>query len=417
MPVILAGRTWTARQVRNNNLRQHCHALARCFRNPQLKVLRKICTRLFTILETRSRVFLDLHPRHLGLVEAVIRLGAYEAQWIRPPEDWHPVADGNQTAEDEWADFLRHLLAQYPVPRFLDSAWFAKGALEHFERDCWCAVGWGRSLREVNGFPPRLSNRVLHQALYHTQEVTLPAALIRAQLEAAKAPPALQQEVMASDAVTELGRFDLWQRLIEKFATDTGAQAAHFATVSQALVIVQDQEGPAQMENLIRLPLAVLIQHSQNRLALLLRSHGCLMTAEAIQKAARKRELIRQAKTCWPPMLGSESLEPGKSDSSGSTLWRMEELCSLRELQDEGRVMHHCVAGYTRRCKQGTSAIFSLRKRRTVEGEDDEVTSYVTIEVHPRKRKMVQIRAFKNRPVNGACMNLISQWARSNGLE
>ncbi|HEY1082910.1 MAG TPA: hypothetical protein VGE29_11635, partial [Prosthecobacter sp.] len=163
MQMILEGRNWKARLTRNNNLRQHGHRLASCFKRKQFADIKEICAPLFHVLETRSRIFHDIHPQERPLVEAVLRLGVYKTCWARPPEDWWP--DENQSAPDQWADFLRHLMALYPVPRFMDSAWLIRGTLHHFERHCWCTFARGQSLRSVDGFPNSISKRVLHQAI------------------------------------------------------------------------------------------------------------------------------------------------------------------------------------------------------------------------------------------------------------
>lgn len=94
----------------------------------------------------------------------------------------------------------------------------------------------------------------------------------------------------------------------------------------------------------------------------------------------------------------------------------MEELCSIEALTAEGKAMNHCVAGYVRRCKQGTSAIFSLRRRQTDAEGNTESRSWATLEVHPQRGKIVQIRAYGNRPVNNNCMILIRAWATANDL-
>src|SRR5678815_3729271 len=128
MPAILRGDPWTARRIRNNCLRQHCHALATTFRRHEFTSLKADCARVFLMLETRSRVFTEIHPTELAVVAGVARLGAYSDQWLREPEDWRPVADAD--ARTQWADLLRHLLARYPVPSFLDYAWEIRGTLQ-----------------------------------------------------------------------------------------------------------------------------------------------------------------------------------------------------------------------------------------------------------------------------------------------
>lgn len=414
MQTILAGHAWKARQIQNNPLRQHCHALARCFRKREHAPLKATCARLFTILETRSRVFHEIHPNELALIPAIIRLGAYEHQWVRRPEDWQPKS--GEDAYAQWADFLRHVLARYPVPRFLDSAWQSKGTLDHLERDCWCALGYGRSLRQVKGFPSSVSNRVLHLALTQERGENLAGAIWQAQLQVLNVSPTLAKAVMASRVSKELFRHAIWTRLVAKFASGTDRDTADFPCAVCVLASLESQERPDQIENLLRLPLPTLIRHCMKYVSSLLQVNGQLFTEEQARKAARKAELSRLSAARWSPMLGSETLGNRNSKNHSSSPWRMEELCSLDDLKKEGHEMRHCVAGYARRCRQGSSAIFSLRHCKPDAEGNVVARSLATIEVHPGTQKIVQIRAWRNRAANNTCMNMIRAWASANHL-
>ncbi|MEN3941528.1 PcfJ domain-containing protein [Prosthecobacter sp. SYSU 5D2] len=412
LPAILHGRAWKARTLRNNCLRQHAHALVRSFRRQDLLPLKQTCARLVMVLESRSRVFHEIHPSELALVPALTRLSAYEERWLRQPEDWQP--DLNADAPSQWAHFLRYLLARYPVPRFMDSAWLAKGPLLHFERDCWCALGFGQSLRQVPGFPSSVPNRLLHKMLTCAQSRSLPLAVWETQMDLLQVTPALRQAVLSSRAPQELGLHGLWTRLLEKFSSGPEASADHWATVSMVLM-AKREERPAQMEALLKLPLEALIRHCFKRAARMLQMNGHLLTEEQVRRAAARSELSRLAASRWPPFLGSRPVSKNAMTASLSP-WLMEELCSSNALRAEGKVMNHCVAGYAHRCKQGHSAIFSLRRHETDAEGQRVVKSYVTLEVRACTREIVQIRAFHNRPVNNTMMNMVREWATANQL-
>lgn len=404
-PVILAGRAWTARRIANNCLRQHCHAIARSFRRADLKVLKPFCARIFAVVETRSRILHEIHPNEFAVVAAIARLGAYAGCWLREPEDWRPRREDDARAQ--WAHLLRHLLARYEVPGFLDSAWLIPGSLLHFERDCWCALGFGRSLREVNGFPRSISNRVLHQALVGNEGKSLAEAVWKAQLRQVRASPVLHAAVMSSRVPLELHHHGLWLRLVARFTGAGEAAASHFAILADSLVTVDAHRGPEQVERLMALPLDDLIRHCNRFVSELLSSNGHLLTAEQVRAAAEKAQLSKMVASTWTPLLGGESLRAGHV----TTPWRIDELCSLTSLKQEGLAMSHCVAGYARRCKEGSSAIFSLRHCETDAAGATRAVSYATIEVHPSTRKIVQIRASRNKPVNNSCQRMIHEWA------
>lgn len=366
--------------------------------------------RIFTVMETRSRVLHEIHPNEIAVVSAVARLGAYADCWLREPEDWRPRVEDDARAQ--WAHLLRHLLARYEVPGFLDSAWLVKGSLLHFERDCWCALGRGRSLSTVEGFPQSVSNRVLHHALVGDKGRSLAEAVWHTQLQQMRVSPALNDAVMSSRVPQELHHHALWLRLTAKFAVAGDATSSNFAFVADSLVAVSAHRGPAQVERLMTLPISDLIRHCNRFVTELLRSNGHLLTPEQVLAAAEKAQLSKMVASSWTPTLGGEPLQPGHSDPH----WWIDELCSLAALKQEGMAMSHCVAGYAKRCKDGSSAIFSLRHFETDAEGTRRAVSYATIEVHPASRKIVQIRASRNRPVNNSCQRMIHEWAQQNDL-
>lgn len=415
MPVILSGRAWKARPIRNNCLRQHCHAAARNFKRKDIIQLKPLCLRVLAVLETRSRVLFELHPKELPVVHAVILACAYADQWLRQPEEWQP--DPAQDARAQWAHLLRHLLARYPVPEFLDPVWCTWGELRNFERDCWCAVGFGRSLRKMEGFPSTVPSRVLHVALASGEGGSLATAIWNAQLRSLGASAVLRDAVMSSRVPKELGNHELWTRVVAKFVAGDDAAAASFSLVADALDAISAHEGVAQVEQLLRLPLAVLIRHAVKFVTRLMQTQGHVLTEEQVRQAAEKAELSRMAASCWQPLLGSEWFESRHGHAHGKAMLRVEELCSVAALKAEGQAMRHCVAGYVHRCQQGSSAIFSVRHLRADMKGGMQAQPIATIEVYPRERKVVQIRAEANRPVNNTVMRVIHEWALENHLE
>ncbi|MFP6645094.1 MAG: PcfJ domain-containing protein [Candidatus Latescibacterota bacterium] len=50
------------------------------------------------------------------------------------------------------------------------------------------------------------------------------------------------------------------------------------------------------------------------------------------------------------------------NDKLDARQWTVQELRTSALLQVEGRMMHHCVGSYTRRCINGEVSIWSLRR-------------------------------------------------------
>jgi hypothetical protein len=347
----------------------------------------------------------------------VARLAGYSEQWLRDPEQWSP--NPHTDARAQWADLLRHLLANYPVPTFLDRAWELPSTLRHFERDCWCALAQGRSLRSVEGFPQSVPRRVLHAALADAsihRGQTLTDAVWHAQLAALNASPALKAAVFSSRVPSEFGSHWLWSRLITKFAAKDDSFVCQFGLVTEALTAVRAHRGPFQVEQVLNLPLQELIRHCVRFTTDLLNANGHLLTEAQVEEASAKSKLTRLANSRWQPLLPPLPFASTRGRCGEHPTWQVVELCSIDALREEGRAMNHCVARYAYRCRNGSSAIFSVRHQKITAEGPIQSASFATIEVHPRTRTVVQIRASRNRPANNTVMSIIREWAMANEL-
>ena len=83
------------------------------------------------------------------------------------------------------------------------------------------------------------------------------------------------------------------------------------------------------------------------------------------------------------------------------------ELTSAAALAWEGSRLGHCVATYAHKCLQRQSSIWSLRRF----VDDKPGKPIATIEVDPKRRRIVQLRGYKNRWVTGAPERYVREWA------
>jgi len=100
---------------------------------------------------------------------------------------------------------------------------------------------------------------------------------------------------------------------------------------------------------------------------------------------------------------------PGQEDDLD---WTIHELLDSAALHSEGQTMHHCVYSYAQRCRRGETTIWSLRLRLK-----DQEKRMATIEVDPRRRSIVQVRASFNQRPGARSREIISQWADTAGLK
>jgi hypothetical protein len=76
--------------------------------------------------------------------------------------------------------------------------------------------------------------------------------------------------------------------------------------------------------------------------------------------------------------------------------------------------MSHCVGGYGKRCRSGSSSIFSLRSCHL---EDGILDREVTMEVSRKSRRLVQARAWSNRHPHPMTRLVILDWCRKNEID
>lgn len=98
--------------------------------------------------------------------------------------------------------------------------------------------------------------------------------------------------------------------------------------------------------------------------------------------------------------------EPSQESSAPPVTWHLTELTNGVQLRTEGTALHHCVASYAERCWGGTSRIWSLRLRR-----GEKVRHVLTVEVHMKKREVIQARGWGNRLASGESLRVLQSWA------
>lgn len=101
----------------------------------------------------------------------------------------------------------------------------------------------------------------------------------------------------------------------------------------------------------------------------------------------------------------------GKEQKMESHTLSLFELTSYVELKQEGDKMQHCVASYADQCAKGSCRIFTVRKKDMIMANDKHTA---TIEVV--NRRIVQIKAKRNQPVDESTMDFIKKWAAKNKL-
>jgi hypothetical protein len=416
---IIAGQPWTASHFRNPRFLKHGRAFGRMFRTPRAVTapLLDPCRRLVEALAARSHVLDHVHPLTAEMVPMLARVAAYASQWLRGPESWRPVA--RLSPEESWADLLRHLFIEWPVPGFFDSAWRIRGSLSLIERDWFCHLARGGSWRKADGFPISISGRAVHFAMQAPMTLTIRQALRWGQLVSLNASEALVDEVLAYDSSRDFSHDDLWSRFLAKVAAAREFDPRDFGVIADVLAELLHHDHVNRARLLVDLPLGELRQHAFRRWRSLLGAavkEGIRFRDTDLTRAGLRAELRHLSEASWAPMpdVGPYEIVCAEGFENPS-LWTFRERLNHAQLIAEGSELRHCVAGYWRRCRSGRSAIFSLRQLHPAIVPVRHVAR-LTIEVERATRRIVQVRGKCNRWPGEFERGLLTHWARVQDL-
>lgn len=328
----------------------------------------------------------------------LLSLARQSAYWVRSLDDWRPTT---RNAGRQFSQLARHLLARYEVPAFLEAALFDGYADE--DRESWFRhVGQGGSLRTAPGLTVPLTKRMAHHALLAPDACTVIQALRWGQVLALGGTPRLAFALNG----TELGT-----------SMESVEQEQWRQTVIQWLVN-QRMLDPSQVGPIV----TYVLRRRRRERSFSMQGRTPQSMLRLIQEwseaqAARERERTRSGGRAryryreFPP----SGLAPGIWETGRGAqrrIWTIEEIRCNRDLIAEGREMRHCVATYEHSIAQGHSSIWSMRVERP-EG----VQRAVTIEVHPRRRQVVECLGKCNRMPTSDELRILERWVQENGLQ
>lgn len=420
LATIIDGGAWVASSIRNRHFRKYCRHLNKTFHrpNPLAGVLRPACRRLFTAVATSSPLLSVAHGLSRSIVPALVRVAAYAAGWLRQPEQWQPPAD--LVPEDYFANLLRHLFAEWPVPAFFDSAWYLPGDLIRNERHWYLHVAKGGSWRTAKGMPAALTRKAIHHAMNAPSGLGIYQALRWGQLTTLSASEGLVTAVLSNPISSGFAHEEIRWRLLAKLSADPDFDPSDFGVIADFIAELLDHHHLNRANLLIGQPLGELRRHCYQRWRNLLtfaESQGLRFRNHDLTRPGLRAELRHVAHAVWSPMPEMQPFEIKRSASRGApSRWTIVERRSHAQLAFDGRALRHCVGSYWRRCVAERSSIFALRQHLWVENAE-RAFSRITIEVDRATRRIVQARGRWNRCPAPFERRIIAEWAERNRLQ
>ncbi|MBI2952659.1 PcfJ domain-containing protein [bacterium] len=336
-----------------------------------------------------SHAFPGLPPGfHNTYVAGLGQLARRHRDWLRPVEAWRP--DSGKPRR-QFYTLARHLLARYHVPPCMDAAWFQGDTPDARQQQAWFKhVGFGQNIRTA-GVPMKITKRMAH--LFTNQRsarLSILRALRMAQVEALGGAPPLAWSI-SSILGKSLENEDFWVTVVHFFVNNPMLEGSYVE------------------------PIVDYIRHQKFTPSRTLQPDGTFVEGPPSHpgfsiKGRSAVKLLRQVDEWHVQLTGEENIrlekwEPSKfrefshteidSETGRTFTWAIHELLTSAQLAVEGRVMHHCVASYTRRCVSGEASIWSLRVQ-DMDAAELEPYNVLTIALDTKKRLVTQARGRYN---------------------
>ncbi len=293
-------------------------------------------------------------------------------------------------------------MTRYPVPYFMDSAWFRSERGSYRLRDWFLHIGAGKNIRTAKT-PVPLTKRMAHHFAEAPRNYSIEQAIRWGQVHALGGDQRLTEALLGTPVGISFENDPFWQTVFAFFISNPLLDRKH---VGPIIDFIQQQKFETR---------EVLIGPGETELQgpphpnLTMRGR----TPDALLRQVEDwhRELGRSgiAEQLYFRRSGIKALEL-KAGKDGQETWRIRELLSGAELVEEGRALRHCVASYAGSCASGECSIWSM-EHQTPFG----LSKCQTVEVSAHGM-IVESRGHQNRLPTAAEYRVLETWADGAGL-
>lgn len=350
---------------------------------------------------------------HESVLRALHQLSGYRREWVRSPETFVP--SGTSSLHLQWAEFLGHIIEAYPTPRFFVFNWLHSEYCDRLRKLHFHIAGGG-SLRHyvlpggtlIDRTTANYLSRAPHDAsveqalrwahvmaAYHQLNRDPDAQIARLMMKLAPFSSQVDHEVFWRGTSRFIARHELGSQEVVNLvlmATDVRFKPGNETFPNTALdhpldsrLCIEGRTLP-DVQNLVR-------------------------NWKEIYLDIHRDKLVRRHRRFEP--WGKLDIKDGHFGShEESDFWEIVQLLTAHDLQLEGQNLKHCVGSYVRSCRSGNSSIWSMR--RWCSGQ---MRRYLTIEVDPKEREIVEALGQCNRLPRTQEMAMVRSWAQEAQLK
>ena len=329
-------------------------------------------------------------------INGLLRLCHHHDDWLQPIDSWRP---SSRNPSRQFHSLVRHLLAKYSIPAFMDSVWFQQRD-DAMRRENWFKkLAKGCSPRDLD-FPIPVTKKMTGPFSRSTNVSTVEEALRLAQIISLGGERRLFESVLDSRMSDDFGNETFWVTVVHWLVKNP--------------MLAPDQVSPLidyiyrrkfESDEFTEEHLGEFSMKGRTALSLLRQMH---------RWHARLRQRVGTSDVEWGISTINEfSFQDGEVSDQSTRHWTIRELLNWKELHAEGRAMRHCVASYASMCCRGETSIWSLG----VERNSGRRSRVLTIEVTPKTKVIRQIRGRRNRLARAKELEILRRWADQEGLE
>jgi hypothetical protein len=336
---------------------------------------------------------------------ALLALSAHLGAWIRRPEDWTPRSP---SAQRQFHSLVRHLVARYDVPTFMDTAWLEGLSPQGVVHQRWFIhVAQGQNIRTAAGLPIPLTRKQAHYYLGAPDDFDVLRALRWAQVTDLGGSERLARSLLGTRIATDFANDEFWISVLRWLVAQPMLDPIHVGPIIDYL---HHHRFVASVPNPdAHLPDQPRLVPAQPNLTMKGRDPEVLLesVADWHRRLGGEQEgkAIYWASSGFPPF----RLEEGEGENR--RVYTIDEFLSSADLIQEGRAMSHCVGSYAQSCASGRVSIWTLK----VADPTGRVDRLLTLEVGSTNRQIVQARGKFNKPPGQDELSILRRWAASGG--
>ncbi len=336
---------------------------------------------------------------------ALLALSAHKGSWVREPEDWEPRS---HNVYRQFHSLVRHLIARYDVPTFMNTAWLAGLTANSLVHQRWFIhVAQGQSIRTADGLPIPLTKKQAHLYLQSPDDFDVLGAFRWAQILDLGGTERLVRSVITTRIYVEFDHDEFWVTVLRWLIANPMLDPAQHGPIIDYL---NAQRFVASVPN----PAA----HSpgQPRLVppqpnLTMKGRNPVTLLRSVADWHRQLGRDRTKKVSFWETSGIESFRFEEGKGENAKVYTIGELLSSRELLEEGIAMSHCVSTYAASCASGQVSIWTLKVADATGNE----ARLLTLEVRNPNRQIVQARQKFNKLPSLKELMILRRWTNAGG--